>query len=52
MVVLGWRLTRWGFSDDGVLKRLEHPQPAKDLQRQVQKTVLQLVKPNRRETLH
>ena len=50
--VLGWWLARWGFSDDGVFARFEHPQPAKDLRRQVQKTVLQLIKPNRRETLH
>ena len=37
-------LARWYFSDDGVFARFEQPQPAKDLRRQVENTVIQLLK--------
>jgi hypothetical protein len=50
--ILGEWLTRWGFGDDGVFAVFENPQPAKDLRRQVENTVLQLIKPNRGETIH
>ena len=43
---------QWRFSDSGVFKRIERPQPANNLLRKVENTVLELIKPNRRRTLH